>query len=81
MHSERTVNYPMHPHLEGYLIGIAAVPSLVNIDGLELVTYEVPESVDTTLAARDDFKDGFNEAVQFHEKIAREIPSKEFLYE
>jgi hypothetical protein len=45
-----------------------------------IVTYEI-ESVDMTLAARDDFKDGFNEAVQFHEKIAREIPSKEFLYE
>jgi hypothetical protein len=81
MNLERSLPYPMHPWLEGYLVGMTAIPSLVRIDGLDLATYPVPESVDPTLAQRDDFKEGFDEAVQLHEKIDREILNKEFLYE
>jgi hypothetical protein len=78
MQLERSAHHPMHPRLEGYLAGLVATEFVVEQDGSLNIS---SESIDPTLAARGDFKEGVNDARKFLAKIDKEIPKREYLYE
>jgi hypothetical protein len=76
MDIERSLPYPVHPELIGYLTGMAAVRSEVNIDGLDIATYELPNGIDETLVSRKDFLKGVNDAYKFRDEMDRQLPKR-----
>jgi hypothetical protein len=78
MQPEGSAHYPMHLRLEGYLAGLVATEFVVGQDGSLNIS---SDSIDTTLAARDDFKEGVKDARELQAKMDKEIPKREYLYE